>query len=205
MEVGKFHTGFHTLGSSRKSLNIYKNVGQHFLTFVLTFIVGELWFRTDTAKHKQVGFSKKWESKCCECSHTQSPEVVAEHTHTSVIIAAAFPSPWSSGDDPSSKCPHRYQPGASRSQRRRPSSGSGRIGGGAATRPARSRFVFHLEGLFHSSARVIRAEGVGSGELAGGRAAHLLVALLVGVVTRVRRLLTALAGVGALRGKDLLR
>lgn len=65
-------------------------------------------------------------------------------------------------------------------------------------------FVFHLEGLLHSSVGLLQAKGAGPGVLAGRRAAHLLVALLGGVVTRVRRLLAALAAVGALRWKDLL-
>lgn len=72
-----------------------------------------------------------------------------------------------------------------------------------AARLARNLFVFHLEGLLGSSVGVIRAEGLGSRGLAAGRVAHLFVALFVGVVSRVSRLLTALAGVRALRVKDL--
>lgn len=123
-------------------------------------------------------------------------------------MAAAFPSPRSSGDTPT------HVSSASRSRRRRVcwgqvvfsrgASGLGRLGGGVPTRLPQNRFVLHLEGLRGSSVGVVRAEGVGPGVLAGGRAAHLLVALLVGVVARVGRLLAALAAVGALRGKDLL-
>lgn len=36
-----------------------ENVSQYLLTFFFkTFIMGELWFRTDNAKHKQVEFKK---------------------------------------------------------------------------------------------------------------------------------------------------
>lgn len=59
--------------------------------------------------------------------------------------------------------------------------------------------VFQRERLLEFSVDVIQAEGLRPGGLAGGRVAHLFVALLVGVVSRVGGLLTAIAGVRALR------
>lgn len=69
------------------------------------------------------------------------------------------------------------------------------------TRLAPKRLVFHRERLLQFSVDVIQAKGLGSGVLAGGRVAHLFVALFVGVVSGVSGLLTAIAGVRALRVK----
>lgn len=136
-------------------------------------------------------------------SRTQSPEVDPKHP-----IAAAFPSPWSWEIIPLTR---RVPLGISgvrcvggQAVFFWGASGLGSLGGGVPTRLAQNRFVFHPEGLLPFSVGVLQAKGVGSGVPAGGRAAHLFVALLVGVVTRVSRLLAAFAAVGALRGKDLL-
>lgn len=135
-------------------------------------------------------------------SRTQSPEV--DPKRPSVIVAAAFPSP----------CSWRIIPlplglsgvGCVGGQAVYfwGVSGLGSLGGGVPTWLAQNSLVFHLEGLLDVSVGVLQAKGVGSGVVAGGRAAHPIVALLVGVVTRVSRLLAALAAVGTLRGKDLL-
>lgn len=61
--------------------------------------------------------------------------------------------------------------------------------------------VLHPERLFQFSVDVVQAEGLGSGVLAAGGAAHLLVALSGGEVAGVGGLLTAIAGVRALRVK----
>lgn len=86
----------------------------------------------------------------------------------------------------------------------RAAAGLGSIRRGALTRLAPDLLVFHRERLLRVSGDVVQAAGLGSGVLAAGRAAHLFVALFVGVVSRVRGLLTAIAGVGALRVEDLV-
>lgn len=139
-------------------------------------------------------------------SRTPSPEV--DPKLPSVVIAAAFPSPRSWEIIPLTGRVPLGVSGVGRVGGQavffRVASGWGNLGGGVPTRPPQNRFVFHLEGRLLFSVGVVQAEGVGSGVLAGGRAAGLLVALLVGVVTRVGRLLAALAAVGALRGEELL-
>lgn len=74
---------------------------------------------------------------------------------------------------------------------------------GAPTRPAPNLLVFHRERRLRVSRDVTRATGPGSGVLAGGRVAHLFVAVFIGVVSRVSGLPAAVAAVGALRVEDL--
>lgn len=59
--------------------------------------------------------------------------------------------------------------------------------------------VLHFKGLLQltNGGDVVRSKRLGSGASAGGRVAHLFVALFVGVVSRVSGLLAAFATVGA--------
>lgn len=61
---------------------------------------------------------------------------------------------------------------------------------------ARSFFVLHLEGLFELG--FVQPEGLGPGAAAAVGVAHLLLAALAGVATRVARLPAAVAAVGVL-------
>lgn len=72
-----------------------------FLTFsFLTFIVGEFWFRTDHAKHRNTGrkLFKKMEIKMLGQMFIQNPEVSPKQMHTSSFAAAGFMIPRFPGD-----------------------------------------------------------------------------------------------------------
>lgn len=88
-----------------------------------------------------------------------------------------------------------------RTARLRAAAGLGSVRRAMLTRLAANILVFHRERPLQFSVDVIQAKGLGSGALAARRVAHFLVALFIGVVSGVSGLLTALAGVGALRAK----
>lgn len=76
--------------------------------------------------------------------------------------------------------------------------GLGGVGGGVTEQWwARRLFAFHLEGLFELA--FVQAEGLRPGAAAAGGVAHLLLAGLAGVASRVARLPAAVAAVGVLR------